>query len=77
MYGGDNRVDAITNEVCDGEKIQIGQLKVNCMFTPCHTSGHICYFIKPDNDSGAVFTGLIFSGFLNCNIFVQNFFIRV
>ncbi|XP_075230781.1 hydroxyacylglutathione hydrolase tenzing norgay isoform X2 [Lycorma delicatula] len=57
VYGGDVRVDALTNKVCDGDKINIGNLQVNCMFTPCHTSGHICYFIKPDDQPGAVFTG--------------------
>ena len=38
--------------------LQIGSLKVRCMFTPCHTSGHICYFITgPSGEQPAVFTG--------------------
>lgn len=39
---------------------QIGSLNVRCLFTPCHTTGHICYFVTKDNSSEppAVFTGL-------------------
>eukprot|EP00061_Rhincodon_typus_P014949 g42347.t1 len=44
VYGGDDRV---------------GSLNVKCLFTPCHTSGHICYFVTKENSSEApaVFTG--------------------
>ena len=40
---------------------QLGKLSVKCLSTPCHTTGHICYFVtsgdgaKPDEP--AVFTG--------------------
>lgn len=59
VYGGDDRIDALTNKVTDGNQFNIGSLSVTCLFTPCHTKGHICYFVKPetrDNDP-AVFTG--------------------
>lgn len=41
--------------------IQVGSLNVKCLFTPCHTSGHICYFVTSENSSEppAVFTGMI------------------
>ncbi|KAG8317487.1 hypothetical protein J6590_026641 [Homalodisca vitripennis] len=32
-------------------------LEVECLHTPCHTKGHICYVVKPKNQSQAVFTG--------------------
>ena len=38
---------------------QVGSLHVKCLSTPCHTSGHICYFVtKPNSpEPPAVFTG--------------------
>uniref|UniRef100_A0A673MJR8 Hydroxyacylglutathione hydrolase, mitochondrial n=1 Tax=Sinocyclocheilus rhinocerous TaxID=307959 RepID=A0A673MJR8_9TELE len=38
---------------------QVGSLNVKCLFTPCHTSGHICYFVTKENSTEppAVFTG--------------------
>jgi hydroxyacylglutathione hydrolase len=36
----------------------LGSLKVKCLFTPCHTTGHICYFVESPNDNRlSVFTG--------------------
>lgn len=38
---------------------KVGSLNVKCLSTPCHTSGHICYFVsKPGSpEPPAVFTG--------------------
>ncbi|KAG2455216.1 HAGHL protein, partial [Polypterus senegalus] len=38
---------------------RFGTLNVRCLFTPCHTSGHMCYFVWEDGctDAPAVFTG--------------------
>ena len=58
VYGGDDRIDAVTQKVTQGSKLRIGSLKVECLFTPCHTQGHICYFVTHDDGSNpAVFTG--------------------
>ena len=39
--------------------LQLGNLKVTCLFTPCHTTGHICYFVEGESvDDLAVFTGV-------------------
>ncbi|XP_008551511.1 hydroxyacylglutathione hydrolase, mitochondrial [Microplitis demolitor] len=58
VFGGDDRVDELTNKVSHDELINIGNLKIKCLSTPCHTSGHICYYLSGiDNDSPAVFTG--------------------
>lgn len=35
--------------------IEVGNLDVKCLFTPCHTSGHICYVVH--GEPSAVFTG--------------------
>lgn len=57
VYGGDDRIEALTNRVHHGEKLSIGKLDVECLFTPCHTKGHICYVVKPPGQPQAVFTG--------------------
>ncbi|KAK3765991.1 hypothetical protein RRG08_002234 [Elysia crispata] len=58
VVGGDSRIGALTRKVGHGDELQIGSLNVKCLFTPCHTSGHICYFVTgPSNSEPAVFTG--------------------
>ncbi|CAG0897936.1 unnamed protein product [Darwinula stevensoni] len=59
VYGGDKRVDALSHRVSHGDELTIGSLNVKCLFTPCHTSGHICYYVtSPNSDApAAVFTG--------------------
>ncbi|KAM4697507.1 LOW QUALITY PROTEIN: hydroxyacylglutathione hydrolase, mitochondrial-like [Rhinophrynus dorsalis] len=59
VYGGDSRVGALTQKVSHLTTFQVGALHVKCLFTPCHTSGHICYYVTKPNSSEppAVFTG--------------------
>ncbi|KAJ8387118.1 hypothetical protein AAFF_G00160580 [Aldrovandia affinis] len=59
VYGGDDRVGALTQKVSHSSTLKVGSLNVKCLFTPCHTTGHICYFVTKDNSSEppAVFTG--------------------
>ncbi|KAG8041371.1 hypothetical protein G9C98_002359 [Cotesia typhae] len=58
VFGGDDRVNALTNKVSHDDLIDVGNLKIKCLSTPCHTSGHICYYLAgSDGDSPAVFTG--------------------
>lgn len=57
VFGGDERVDALTNEVKHGDKFTIGDIQVECIFTPCHTKGHICYHLTAAGQTPAVFTG--------------------
>ncbi|XP_077979648.1 hydroxyacylglutathione hydrolase, mitochondrial-like isoform X2 [Glandiceps talaboti] len=58
VYGGDDRIGALNKKVKHGDEFKIGDLNVKCLSTPCHTSGHICYYVtgEPDQDK-AVFTG--------------------
>lgn len=39
--------------------LQFNSINVRCLFTPCHTTGHMCYFVWEDDciDPPAVFTG--------------------
>ncbi|XP_053551058.1 hydroxyacylglutathione hydrolase, mitochondrial isoform X3 [Bombina bombina] len=59
VYGGDSRVGALNRKVSHLTTFQVGSLHIKCLFTPCHTSGHICYFVtKPSSsEPPAVFTG--------------------
>ncbi|XP_058142641.1 hydroxyacylglutathione hydrolase, mitochondrial [Dasypus novemcinctus] len=59
VYGGDDRIGALTHKVTHLSTLQVGSLVVKCLSTPCHTSGHICYFAsKPSSpEPPAVFTG--------------------
>ncbi|KAH8306976.1 hypothetical protein KR044_001931, partial [Drosophila immigrans] len=59
VYGGDDRIGGLTNKVRQNDIFYIGTLKVRCLATPCHTTGHICYHVTMPEDPkmGAVFTG--------------------
>uniref|UniRef100_A0A669DI85 Hydroxyacylglutathione hydrolase, mitochondrial n=1 Tax=Oreochromis niloticus TaxID=8128 RepID=A0A669DI85_ORENI len=59
VYGGDDRVDAITKKVSHSNTFKVGSLNVKCLSTPCHTTGHICYYVTKENSTEppAVFTG--------------------
>lgn len=59
VVGGDERIPALNHRVRDGDSLQLGSLRIQCLATPCHTTGHICYYVKANNDSvdAAVFTG--------------------
>lgn len=59
VCGGDGRVNVMTKQVEDGSTLEIGSILVNCIKTPGHTSGHICYFAtdRLGNDPASVFTG--------------------
>ncbi|CAG2063776.1 unnamed protein product, partial [Timema podura] len=57
VCGGDDRIKALTRKVSHGDQLKVGQLSVRCLFTPCHTSGHICYFVESAGHAPAVFTG--------------------
>ncbi|PIO55107.1 putative hydroxyacylglutathione hydrolase [Teladorsagia circumcincta] len=58
IYGGDERIDHLNNRVDHEEKFTVGQMEVTALKTPCHTKGHICYYVThPDSDSRIVLTG--------------------
>ena len=66
VYGGNgDEVPGVTVEVGDGDSFNIGEVQVEVLFTPCHTRGHVCYFVGGQH----VFTGdtLFVSGCGNFN----------
>ena len=53
IYGGDkDSVEACTNPVKDGDQFNLVStgdiLKVTCYHTPCHTKGHILYYLDTE-----------------------------
>lgn len=56
VIGGDERIDGVTRYVKHGDQLTVGGLEVQCLFTPCHTTGHICYYVTGGQDK-LVFTG--------------------
>jgi hydroxyacylglutathione hydrolase len=58
VYGGDDRIGGLNTKVKQDDEFTIGNLKVRCIFTPCHTTGHICYYVQSSaGDQKMVFTG--------------------
>ena len=58
VFGGKgDKAKAVTKEVADGDAIELGNLKVSVLFTPCHTPGHVCYYVVGESGPGVVFTG--------------------
>lgn len=53
---GYEEIPGITKEVFDGETFQIGQLNFQTISTPCHTTGHVCYYLN-DFKSTHLFCG--------------------
>ncbi|TPX42033.1 hydroxyacylglutathione hydrolase [Synchytrium endobioticum] len=58
VYGGDDRVDALTHKVDDGARFKIGSLDVTPMYTVCHTRGSVSYYVvDARTNQRCVFTG--------------------
>lgn len=55
IFGGDDRIDALNRKLSHNEVFQIDKTNIKCLHTPCHTSGHVCYFIQ--SDEPICFTG--------------------
>lgn len=58
VCGGDERIGALTKPLKHNNEFKLGTLTVRALATPCHTTGHICYYVGSGNgQSKAVFTG--------------------
>lgn len=60
IYGGSiDNVQGCTNKVENGDRLSLGDdINVLCLHTPCHTKGHISYYVTgKDGENPAVFTG--------------------
>ncbi|KAI9329475.1 beta-lactamase-like protein [Obelidium mucronatum] len=58
VYGGDDRIPALSFKVSDKKAFTLGDLTITPYFTVCHTRGSVSYFVTtPDSPEKAVFTG--------------------
>lgn len=58
VCGNDDRIGALNRLVKSNDKIKVGDLSITAFETPCHTTGHICYYVESeDKSSKVVFTG--------------------
>ena len=60
IYGGaEEPIPGRTVALADTQSFSIGELRVDVMLTPCHTSGHVLYHVyhPTAKDDGALFTG--------------------
>ncbi|KAJ3118395.1 hypothetical protein HDU96_001913 [Phlyctochytrium bullatum] len=58
VYGGDSRIMAISQSVEDNKAFTLGKLQITPLFTICHTSGSVSYYVTdPSSSSKVVFTG--------------------
>ena len=48
VYGAESGIGALNHRVKHQEKFKVGSLDVTALSTPCHTSGHVCYYVKGD-----------------------------
>ncbi|KAJ3728752.1 Metallo-hydrolase/oxidoreductase [Lentinula raphanica] len=60
IYGGSDKIPALTNLVKDKDEFTLGDIHVKCLATPCHTQDSICYHVTDtvnEGHPGGVFTG--------------------
>ncbi|KAK0502833.1 beta-lactamase-like protein [Armillaria luteobubalina] len=60
IYGGSEKIPALTKLVKDNDEFTLGDIHVKCLATPCHTQDSICYFVTDTVNKlhpGGVFTG--------------------
>ncbi|KAK2467047.1 hypothetical protein APHAL10511_001305 [Amanita phalloides] len=61
IYGGSDKIPALTTLVKDKDEFTIGRnIRIRCLATPCHTQDSICYHITDSADSsypGGILTG--------------------
>ena len=48
VYGAESGIGALNHRVKHQEKFRVGSLEVTALSTPCHTSGHVCYYVASD-----------------------------
>jgi len=60
IYGGSDKIPALTKLVKDKDEFTLGDIHVKCLATPCHTQDSICYYVTDTvskKHPGGVFTG--------------------
>jgi len=48
VYGAESGIGALNRRVTHKDKFKVGSLEVTALLTPCHTSGHLCYYVASE-----------------------------
>lgn len=56
VFGGEKSISGLNSLVKEGDNISFGGYSISVLETPCHTAGHIVYFIK-NNSPPILFSG--------------------
>ncbi|OZJ04846.1 hypothetical protein BZG36_02614 [Bifiguratus adelaidae] len=58
VYGFNDQIPCLTDSVEHDLAFTIGMLRITPFHTPCHTRGHVCFFVHdPNTDQKALFSG--------------------
>ncbi|RKP18615.1 hydroxyacylglutathione hydrolase [Rozella allomycis CSF55] len=57
VYGGDENIQSLSKKLCHGDEIKLATMTIKALHTPCHTKGHICYFVEQKGNAPMCFTG--------------------
>eukprot|EP00011_Vannellida_sp_DIVA3-517-6-12_P006302 CAMPEP_0114609078 /NCGR_PEP_ID=MMETSP0168-20121206/2905_1 /TAXON_ID=95228 ORGANISM="Vannella sp., Strain DIVA3 517/6/12" /NCGR_SAMPLE_ID=MMETSP0168 /ASSEMBLY_ACC=CAM_ASM_000044 /LENGTH=253 /DNA_ID=CAMNT_0001819989 /DNA_START=107 /DNA_END=864 /DNA_ORIENTATION=- len=60
VVGGDDRISSMTTKVTQDDKLTLGAIDISVLFTPCHTTGHVLYFVndpRHDDEPPSLFSG--------------------
>jgi len=60
IVGGSNdSIPAVTKKVDHDDEFKVGSMKVKVLHTPCHTKGHVLYYVSADKKESppALFSG--------------------
>ncbi|TBU32357.1 hydroxyacylglutathione hydrolase [Dichomitus squalens] len=59
IYGGSEKIPALSKLVKDKDEFKVASINVRCLATPCHTQDSICYHVTDaaGTHPGGVFTG--------------------
>jgi len=49
VYGAESGIGALNRRVAHQDKFKVGSLDVTALSTPCHTSGHVCYYVANEH----------------------------
>ncbi|CDW91444.1 hydroxyacylglutathione hydrolase [Stylonychia lemnae] len=49
--GANDSIPGCTQPVNDGDVLNLHGMRIRCLHTPCHTRGHILYYVESDEES--------------------------
>ena len=64
-------IPCITHPVGDGDEFAMGGLRIRTLFTPCHTAGHVVFYVTGrDGTHPVIFTGMLIPNDFNSKHYI-------